>query len=88
MTTESDIGRQAPGVGKQPPLRRYEMWIRTVLSPAVVASFPVRSEPTRVPRRSVRRLQVRSDRDLTTVVRRLAECGIEVLELRVFDECA
>lgn len=70
------------------PLRRYEMWIRTVLSPAVVASFPVRSEPTRVPRQSLRRLRVRSDRDLTTVVRRLADCGIEVLDLRIVDDCA
>ena len=87
MTTGIGVPQPPSGTG-EPPLRRYEMWIRTVLSPAVVASFPVRTETTRVPRKSVRRLQVRSDRDVTAVVRRLAECGVEVLELRVVDERA
>jgi hypothetical protein len=84
MTTGIGAPQPPSGTG-EPPLRRYEMWIRTVLSPAVVASFPVRTESTRVPRKSVRRLHVRSDRDVTAVVRRLSECGVEVLELRVVD---
>ncbi len=88
MTTETDGARRAHGDGEAATLRRYEMWVRTVLSPAVVASFPVRAEPIRVPRNRVRRLQVSSDRDLPAVVRRLAESGIEVLELRVVAQCA
>ena len=78
----------APEAPEREPLRRYEMWIKTVLSPALIASFPVRAETTRVPRRSIGRFRVHGDRDLTAVVRRLAECGVEVVELRVVDRCA
>lgn len=90
MTTELGARDRPLAAGEdRAPLRRYEMWVRNVLSPAIVASFPVRAQATALPRRSrIRRLQVRGDRDLTRVVRRLAECGVEVVELRAIDRCA
>jgi hypothetical protein len=53
-----------------------------VLSPALVASFPVPLASAAVPRRTVHRLHVRADRGITELVRRLAECGVEVLDVR------
>lgn len=86
-TTTPTVPRVAHAVGDE-PLRQYEMWVKTVLSPALIASFPLRADTTPVPRRSIRRLRIRGDRDLTTVVRRLAECGVEVVDLRVVGWCA
>ncbi len=87
MAGQIGAARERPGL-REHPLRRYEMWVRTVLSPSVVASLPVRSEPTWLPRKSLRRLRVRSDRDLTVVMRRLAECGVDVVDLRVVGDRA
>ena len=87
MTSERPVD-VSPPVPEPPALRRYEMWIRSVLSPALIASFPVPAQTTSVPRQSLRRLRVEGDRDLTAVVRQLAECGVQVVDVRVLDRCA
>jgi hypothetical protein len=61
---------------------RYEVFVGRHLSPATLATFPVALVPTAVPRHTVRRLRVGADRDITDIVRRLTESGIEILEIR------
>jgi hypothetical protein len=67
-------------------LRRYDMWVRTILSPVLVAALPVRADRAAVPRCSLHRLWVPGDREVPSVVRRLAEAGVEVLEIRSVHE--
>ena len=67
---------------------RYELRIETVVSPATLATFRVPVEPTAVPRRTVHRLRVPADRDLTEVVDRLTARDVELLEIRRCDEAA
>ena len=78
----------SPDAEGQQCLRRYEMRIKTTLSPALIASMPVLTGSTVVPSRSIRHLRIRGDKDLGTIVARLAEYGVEVLELRVVRRCA
>jgi hypothetical protein len=61
----------------------YDLRVRTVVSPAFIASFPVPVRPTVVPRRSVYRFRVAKDRNIADVVRRLSRCGVDVLDIRV-----
>jgi len=69
-------------------LRRWEMWVRTVMSPALVAALPVRAERTTFPRRSLHRLRIVGARDVPSVLEQLAGCGVEVLEIRAVDRSA
>ena len=82
MTGEPEAPVPAPAAGVS-ALRRYEMWIKTVMSPALVAALPVHADRTAVPRKSIHRLRVTGDRDVPSVIQRLAECGVEVVDLRV-----
>lgn len=66
-------------------LRRYEMWVRTVISPVLVAALPVRAARAAMPRRSLHRLRIAGDGDVPAVLQRLAECGVEVLDIRGCD---
>ncbi|MCU1667229.1 MAG: hypothetical protein JWP40_156 [Blastococcus sp.] len=66
-------------------LPRYEMRIRTVVSPALIASCPLRATRTEVRRRSTFLVRVTSDRDITDVVRRLVDRGVEILDIRSAD---
>jgi hypothetical protein len=61
---------------------RYELRIRTVLSKALAASFSVPATRVAVPRSTILRLRVDGDRDIADVVRRLAEGGVEVRDIR------
>lgn len=87
MTAETGAGAALPHA-EDPPLRRYEMWVRTVVSPALVAALPVRAVRATVPRESLHRLRMSGDRDVPSVLQRLAEGGVEVLQIRAVDECA
>jgi hypothetical protein len=61
---------------------RYEIRVRTRLSPVALARLRVALTPIAVPSRTVRRLRVAADHDITDVVRALTERNIEVLEVR------
>ncbi|MGY1810334.1 hypothetical protein ACI8AF_23450 [Blastococcus sp. SYSU D00669] len=67
---------------------RYELRIETVVSPAALATFRVPVQPTAVPRRTVFRLRVPADRDLSEVVDRLTARDVELLEIRRCDEAS
>lgn len=84
MTSDRRSGEPHPGPAPDDgaPLRRYEMWVKTVISPVLLAALPVRAEPATVPRRTLRRLRIAGARDVPAVLRRLAESGIEVLDIR------
>ena len=70
--------------GSGPLLYRYELRIRTVVSRALAASFRPRADDTVIRRNTVRRLRVVADtEDLPEVLRRLTECDVDLLELRV-----
>jgi hypothetical protein len=58
------------------------MRIRTVVSPALIASCPLRATRTEVRRRTTFLVRVTSDRDITDVVRRLVDRGVEILDIR------
>jgi hypothetical protein len=60
----------------------FEVRIRTVISKALAASFSVPATRVPVPRNTVLRLRVDGNRDIAEVVRRLAEGGVEVREIR------
>lgn len=85
--TNVSVGCPCSGAAEQPVLRRYEMWVRTLVSPALVGALPVRAERAAIPRRSLRRLRITGDPDVPTVLRRLAECGVELLDFRACDGC-
>ena len=80
--TPPSVGSPHGAAAEKPVLRRYEMWIRTVVSPALVAALPVHAERSTMPRRSLHRLRVAGDLDVSAVLQRLAECGVEVLDAR------
>jgi len=84
VTTATRVAGETPVTR----LHRYEMWVRTVISPVLVASFPVRAGRTAVPRGSIAWVRIGGDRDVAAVVRRLAECGVDVLEIRCVERCA
>ena len=65
-----------------PARSRYEILVRTRVSPAVLARLRIALTPTAVPRETVYRLHVPADRDITEVVERLTERGIHLLEVR------
>ena len=60
----------------------YAIRIGTVLSPALLASFPVRGTSVAVPRGAVYRLRVSGQPDIADVVLRLHAAGVTVLEVR------
>jgi hypothetical protein len=60
---------------------RYEILVRTRVSPAALARLRIALTPTAVPRQTVYRLRVPADRDITEVVKRLTERGIQLLEI-------
>jgi hypothetical protein len=65
-----------------PARSRYEILVRTRVSPAALARLRIALTPTAVPRKTVYRLRVPADRDITEVVERLTERGIQLLEVR------
>jgi hypothetical protein len=68
----------------RPHLRRYELRIRTGVSRALTATFRHRTDDTVIGRNTARRLRVVADTDdIPDVLRRLTECDVDVLELRV-----
>ena len=74
--------REGGPPGDAVPVRAsYDIRIGTALSPALVASFPVRATSVVVPRGAVYRLRVSGQRDIAEVVRRLVDAGIAVLEV-------
>jgi hypothetical protein len=79
-----------PGPRRSDPgeqLYRYEMRVRTTVTPALASSFPGLAHGTVVPRHAVRRLAVIRDDDdvvdLPAVLRRLTECEVAVLDVRL-----
>ena len=88
MTPEPGARGAASLMVDPPSLHRYEMWVRTVVSPALVAALPVRAVGATLPRQTLHRLQLAGDRDVPSVLQRLAECGVEVLLIRAVDKCA
>jgi hypothetical protein len=60
----------------------YEVRVRTLVSPAALATFRVPVRPTAVPRQTYYRLRVPADRDLSEVLNRLTERDVQVLEIR------
>jgi hypothetical protein len=61
---------------------RYELRVETRLSRAALATFRVPVSPTDVPRSTVYRFRVSTDRDPSEVVHRLTEVDVQVLEIR------
>ena len=68
--------------GAPPALYCFELWVRTVVNSPLVASLPVRTSRTAVPRHSVYSLRVDGDRDIADVVARFNRAGVEVLEIK------
>jgi hypothetical protein len=71
-----------------PALHRFEMWISTVISSAVVPSLPVRVTRTAVRHESMYSLLVDGRRDIADVVDRLDRCGVRVVDIRAWDRPA
>jgi len=76
-----DPDRRGAATGARPVLYRFEVWVRTVMNSPLVASLPVRTSRTAVPRQSVYSLCVDGDRDIADVVARFSQAGVEVLEI-------
>ena len=68
-------------------LYRYEMRVRTTVTPALARSFPGPVDGAVVPGHVVRRLAVIRDDDdvldLAAVVERLTEWGVDVVDVRL-----
>ena len=68
----------------RPALYRYELRIRTSVSRALALTFRHRAHDTVIGRNTVHRLRlVAESDDLPDVLRRLTECDVDLLELRV-----
>jgi hypothetical protein len=61
---------------------RYELRVETRVSRAALATFRVPVSPTEVPRNTVYRFLVSTDRDPSELVHRLTEVDVQVLEIR------
>ena len=61
---------------------RYEVRVGTVVSAATLATFRIPVRPTAVPRNTVYRLRVHTNRDLSELLHRLTEHDVQVLEIR------
>ena len=61
---------------------RYEVRVGTLVSAAAIATFRVAVKPIAVRRKTVYRLRLPADRDLSEIVHRLTEHDVEVLEIR------
>lgn len=61
---------------------RYELRVGTHVGTAALSTLRVPVRPTAVPRRTLYRIRVPADRDLTEVLDRLIERDVEVLEIR------
>ena len=73
-----------PAVRPRPKLYRYELRIRTGVSRALAATFRHRADDTVIGRNTARRLRVVADTDdIPDLLRRLTECDVDLLELRV-----
>jgi len=64
------------------------MWIRTVMSSAVVPTLPVRVTRTAVRHESMYSMLIDGRRDIAEVVDRLERCGVRVLDIRGWDRPA
>ena len=73
--------RRGAATGARPVLYRFEVWVRTVMNSPLVASLPVRTSQTAVPRQTVYSLCVDGDRGIADVVARFSQAGVEVLEI-------
>jgi hypothetical protein len=62
--------------------KRYEILVRTRMSPASLARLRIALTPTTVPGNTVHRLRVPGDRDISEVLRTLIERNIQLLEVR------
>ena len=62
--------------------KRYEILVRTRVSPAVLARLRIAFTSIVVPRKTVHRLRVPADRDISEVVRTLTEQHVQILEVR------
>jgi hypothetical protein len=71
-----------------PALHRFEMWISTVISNAVVPSLPVRVTRTAVRHESMYSMLIDGRRDIADVVDRLDRCGVRVLDIRAWEQPA
>jgi len=61
---------------------RYEIVVATLLNKASLAAFRLGTTPTIVPRRTMYRLRVPADRDLSEVLHRLTDHDVQVVEIR------
>jgi hypothetical protein len=61
---------------------RYEVRVGTVVSAATLATFRLPVRPTAVPRNTVYRIRVHTNRDLSELLHRLTEHDVQVLEIR------
>jgi hypothetical protein len=68
----------------RPTRYRLEMWVRAVMSKALVASLPVRATRTAVPHESMYWVRVSGERDIAEVVDRLDRSGVQVLDIRAW----
>jgi hypothetical protein len=75
------LTRGGPAPGPAPRLYCFELWVRTVMSSALVASLPVPTARTAVPREAVYSLRVGGDRDIADVVARFVEAGVQVVDI-------
>ena len=77
--------KAVPGRGERSGCRHlaaYDLRVRTVLSPAVVASFPGRVASRVLARGTAFRITVPADRDIADIVETLARAHVEVVEVR------
>jgi hypothetical protein len=83
-TAASGTGETRQENRPRPYLHRYELRIRTGVSRALAATFRYRAGDTVIRRNTAHRLRVVVDTDdIPDVLRRLTECDVDVLELRV-----
>jgi hypothetical protein len=80
-TAPTPPDRLGDATGPRTGLYRFEVRVRTVMSRALVASLPVRTSRTAVPRRAVYSLRVDGDCDIADVVARFSQAGVQVLEI-------
>jgi hypothetical protein len=82
-----DTARACRPDGSSQRLHRYELRVRTTLSRALAASILHRVDDAIVPRHTEHRLAIgeadENQPDLPAVVKRLAECDVDILDVRM-----
>ena len=66
----------------KPGRTRYELLVERHVSPATLATFPVRLTTTAVPGNRVHRLRIPADVDIADIVQRLNDGRVELIEIR------